>query len=126
MTQSQLIKAAVYSLAILWIFTGLTSAFFAPNIGFTILAKAGIKDLPAQICVYGGALLDIAIGIWLLTNRQRKLCCLLQAATILSYSVLLTIIDSSFWLHPFGPLTKNLPILVLIGFVYMHSNEIKG
>ena len=30
------------------------------------------------------------------------------------YTVLLSVIDPAFWLHPFGPLTKNAPMLVLI------------
>ncbi|MEM6984953.1 MAG: DoxX-like family protein [Pseudomonadota bacterium] len=55
---------------------------------------------------------------WLVTTWQARWCCVVQAAVIIVYSVLLTAIDASFWLHPFGPLTKNLPLLVLILWVY--------
>ncbi|KZN30668.1 hypothetical protein N474_13000 [Pseudoalteromonas luteoviolacea CPMOR-2] len=109
---------ACFSLVFVWLFTGLTSIFFAPEVGFEILAKAQITGIYADISVYGGGLLDIFLGVWLITQRKLKLCCIAQIATIFIYSLLLTIIDASFWLHPFGPVTKNLPILVLIVWLY--------
>lgn len=117
-SQQMLNKAAIYSLAFLWIFTGLTSIFFSPEIGYQILVGANINATLADISVIGGGALDIALGLWLLTSFRIKLCCLIQVAVIVSYTVLLTFIDASFWLHPFGPITKNFPILVLIIIVY--------
>ena len=117
-SQEMLNKAAIYSLAFLWIFTGLTSIFFSPEVGYQILASASITGALADISIIGGGALDIAIGLWLLTAIRIKLCCLIQVAVIVSYTVLLTFIDASFWLHPFGPITKNFPILVLIIIVY--------
>ena len=117
-SQKTLNKAAIYSLAFLWIFTGLTSIFFSPEVGYQILASANIIGALADISVIGGGALDMALGLWLLTSFRIKLCCLIQVAVIVSYTALLTIIDASFWLHPFGPITKNFPILVLIIIVY--------
>ena len=121
-SQEMLNKAAIYSLAFLWIFTGLTSIFFSPEIGYQILAGANINGTLADISVMGGGALDIALGLWLLTANRIKLCCLIQVAVIVSYTLLLTIIDASFWIHPFGPITKNFPILVLIIFIYSNSD----
>lgn len=109
---------ASYSLAFVWVFTGLTSVFFAPEVGFDILASADITGLVAQAAVYGGGALDVALGLWILTRRYVRLCCLVQVSVILVYSALLTLIDASFWLHPFGPVTKNFPIILLIMCVY--------
>jgi len=109
-----LTRAAIYSLSFLWIFTGLTSIFFKPEIGYEILANAGITDTQANIAVIGGGVLDIALGVWLLTSFKTKCCCFMQLLVIATYTILLTIIDASFWLHPFGPLTKNIPIIFLI------------
>ena len=116
--QELLNKAAILSLSLLWVFTGLTSIFFSPEIGYQILASADITGTLADISVIGGGALDISVGIWLLTTFRIKLCCLTQIIVIVLYMVLLTIIDANFWLHPFGPITKNFPILVLIVFVY--------
>ena len=117
--QLMLNKAALYSLLFLWLFTGLTSIFFSPNLGYEILANAMISGWLADLAVWGGGVLDIVIGLWLLTSKRIKLCCLVQVVVMLVYTALLTIIDASFWLHPFGPLTKNIPIFVLIGYVYV-------
>ncbi|NQZ11877.1 MAG: NAD-dependent dehydratase [Algicola sp.] len=115
------IKAALYSLSFVWIFTGLTSIFFSPQIGYDLLASNNIIGVAADIAVYSGGILDILLGLWLLTGKRIKRCCIIQIAVIVAYTVLLTLIDASFWLHPFGPLTKNLPIIVLIGWVYSQS-----
>lgn len=117
----KLIKAAKYSLAFLWIFTGLTSVHFSPEVGYEILESASITGLMADVSVYAGGALDILIGFWLLTSIKIRLCCIIQVVVIAAYTVLLTFIDPSFWLHPFGPITKNIPIIVLIGYVYTNN-----
>lgn len=116
-----LAKAAKYALAFLWIFTGLTSMFFSPDIGYEILANADIKGVFAEIAIYTGGALDILLGLWLISSIKSPLCCIVQVSVITLYTVLLTVIDASFWLHPFGPITKNIPIIILIGYVYVNS-----
>lgn len=118
LNQQTLNKAAKYSLAFLWIFTGLTSLFFSPEIGNEILASANITGFLAGVAIYTGGILDIMLGFWLITSFKTKLCCKVQISVIVVYTVLLTLVDASFWLHPFGPITKNIPIIVLIGYVY--------
>lgn len=120
--QDTLLKAARYSLAFLWVFTGLTSITFSPEIGYQILVSAKITGSLADVFVYAGGALDIILGLWLLTSFKIKLCSIVQIAVIGLYTVLLTVIDASFWLHPFGPITKNIPIIVLIIFVYKSSD----
>ena len=124
--QDDLMKAAKYSLAFLWIFTGLTSIFFSPEIGYELLANADITGSIADIAVYAGGILDIVLGLWLITSFKTTLCCIVQISIISIYTVLLTFIDPSFWLHPFGPITKNIPIIVLIGYVYASNVDINS
>ncbi len=120
-THTTLIKTAKLSLAFLWVFTGLTSLFFAPELGYQILAKANITGDSAHLIIYGGALLDICLGFWFLSSWKLKTCCLIQITTIVIYTLLLSIIEPTFWLHPFGPLTKNIPIIILILLVLVHD-----
>lgn len=122
--QDNLLKAAKYSLAFLWVFTGLTSVFFSPEIGYEILTSANITEPLAVIAIYAGGALDVILGFWLMTSVKTKLCCIVQVSVIASYTVLLTFIDASFWLHPFGPITKNIPIIVLIAYVYVSNVNI--
>ncbi len=117
--QDCLMKAAKYSLAFLWVFTGITSICFSPEVGYEILSSASITGLMADVSVYAGGALDIVIGLWLLTSIKIRLCCIIQVVIIVLYTMLLTFIDPNFWLHPFGPITKNFPIIVLIAFIYI-------
>lgn len=116
-------RLALFSLSILWIFTGITSFYFSPEIGYEILAKAGIKDFTAELLLVSGSILDILIGFWLLSKYQLKWCLKFQISVIISYSILLSFIAPEFWLHPFGPITKNLPIIALILVLLDHIND---
>ena len=116
--QDTLITSAKYSLAFLWIFTGLTSIFFSPDIGYEILSNAKVTGSLADTAIYAGGMLDIILGLWLMTALKTKLCCIVQVTVIVLYTLLLTLIEASFWLHPFGPITKNIPLIVLIAYVY--------
>ncbi len=120
-----LILLAKFSLAGLWIFTGITSLFFAPELGYEILGKAGVTGSLATGLLIAGSVADIFLGIWLLTSKWIKACYLIQVIIIISYTIILTIISPEFWLHPFGPLTKNFPTLVLILILYNEENEIE-
>lgn len=123
LNQKNLIIFAKYSLAFLWVFTGLTSIYFSPEIGYEILASANITGSMADFSVYAGGALDIVLGLWLLTSVKTKLCCTMQVAVIALYTAILTLIDASFWLHPFGPITKNIPIIVLILLIMINKVE---
>lgn len=118
-----LLKLAKLTLAFLWLFTGLTSLVFAPDIGYQILASANITGLTADLFIYSGAFLDIGLGIWILSAWKIKICCTIQIITIITYTLLLSFIEPSFWLHPFGPLTKNGPIIILIFIVLAHDER---
>ena len=110
--------AARLSLSFLWFFTGITSVFFAKDIGYEVLANGGIKGNLATLSIYSGSFLDIVISFWLLSGKYLKNCYLIQIIVIVLYTLLLTAIEPNFWIHPFGPLTKNIPLLVMIYYLY--------
>lgn len=114
---------ACFALSYLWVWSALSSVWLAPEIGYQVLAKGGVVGGAADMAVWAGGLLDIALGLWLLSGRAFRLCCIAQWVVITVYSVLLTVIDPSFWVHPFGPLSKNIPIMVLIYILF--QNEAK-
>lgn len=108
------------SLSFLWLFTAATSFWWGRDIGYAVLAQQQIDGLVADLCIDAGCLLDAAIGIWLLTHYRPEGCYIIQIVIIVSYSILLSLIAPLFWLHPFAPLIKNLPILALL-FVLLRS-----
>jgi len=111
------------SLSFLWLFTAATSFWWERTIGYEILAQQSIRGEFADWCINAGSLLDALMGIWLLTNYKLKGCYCVQIILILSYSTLLTLIAPGFWFHPFGPATKNIPILALL--FLLHQARVK-
>jgi uncharacterized membrane protein YphA (DoxX/SURF4 family) len=112
------------SIAMLWIVTGLTSVWGAPEIGYQILAQANITDRYADICIWLGSGVDIFLGCWILAGFKSRWCGWVQILTIIVYSIILTLIAPEYWLHPFGLLTKNLPILVLIYIAFFDEQAL--
>lgn len=105
---------ARFTLAILWILTAWVSVFGDYQFGLDTLNSAGITGHIADLLIYAGAGLDLTIGLWLLSGRQVLWCYRIQMLTVLSYTLLLSWMAPQFWLHPFGPLSKNIPIIALL------------
>ena len=64
------------------------------------------------------ALLDIALGLaTLLSSRIRQLM-LFQLTIIILYTLTITFTLPDFWLHPFGPVLKNIPLVATL-LVYL-------
>ena len=103
-----------YSLAFLWLFTALTSVWFGYEQGVQILSQTNIPPKWFDLLIYARAILDAFIGVWLLTGKYLKFNAYLQIITIVGFSILISLLVPQFWLHPFGPVTKNVPIVVLI------------
>ena len=87
---------AKLSLSFLWVFTGITSLFFASDIGYQVLANGGITGPLATFSLVGGSLLDLSLGLWLLIGKKLKWCYLAQITVIVLFTFLLSIIDPSF------------------------------
>ena len=43
---------------------------------------------------------------------------LAQLAVIIAYTAIITVWLPEFWLHPYGPVVKNLPVMVAIWLLY--------
>lgn len=100
----------------------MTSLLWGRDIGYAVLAQQNIQGSTADLCINAGGTLDAFIGLWLLTTYHLKWCYRFQILIIMVYSILLTIIDASYWFHPFGPITKNIPILVLLFMLLQPTN----
>ena len=111
---SNTLMFARITLALLWILTAWASIFGDYKFGLDTLNDAGISGRVADLLIYAGAGLDLMIGLWLLTGRLALWCYRVQILTVVSYTLLLSWMAPQFWLHPFGPLSKNLPIIALL------------
>ncbi|GAB2504224.1 SDR family oxidoreductase [Lysobacter humi (ex Lee et al. 2017)] len=115
-----LLPAARLALAIVFVVTGLLSLGLYPlDASRALLARAGLHGLAADVALFGGAAIDIALGLGLLAPRRwRRPAYLASIALVLSYTAIISIALPEFWRHPFGPVLKNLPILVLLWMLH--------
>jgi uncharacterized protein YbjT (DUF2867 family) len=121
---SWLLPILRFSIALVWIWTGIVSLGLYPTEdSYALLARVGISAALAPIFLYGAAALDFIFGIATLAMPRRRLLWLAQIALILGYTVIITLKLPEFWLHPYGPILKNLPMLVGIYMLYVLEGE---
>jgi uncharacterized protein YbjT (DUF2867 family) len=107
------------SIAIVWIWTGVVSLGLYPRSdSYALLAQVGITGALAPWFLFGAAALDLVLGIATLVLQRRRLLWLLQMAIIVGYTIIISIALPQFWLHPYGPILKNLPMLAAIFLLY--------
>ncbi|HEX7234622.1 MAG TPA: SDR family oxidoreductase [Nitrosospira sp.] len=107
------------ALAIVWLVAGIVSMGIYPvEDSYMLLSRVGITGSLAPVALYGAAAMDIAFGVATLFLRHRQLLWIAQTTVIGIYTVTITFFLPEFWLHPFGPLIKNVPILAVIWLLY--------
>lgn len=108
------------SLAIMWILGALTSILpYSKNSSYELLNEIGISSMYQPIMLYGASFLNALIGFGLLVNYKIKINCIAQLLVILLYSLIITIYLPYLWLEPFGPIVKNIPILMMVCALYV-------
>jgi hypothetical protein len=117
------------ALAFLWIWTAIVSFGLYPvRDSYALLARVGLHGALATVALYGAALLDLLLGVLTLAApaRWRRRVWLAQIALIAGYTVLITFFLPEYWLHPYGPISKNLPILALIALLWLLEPPARG
>ena len=110
-------------LAIVWVVTGILSlGIFSQRESLALLEQVGLQGKMALVTLYGSASLDILLGVLTLVSPSRMLW-RVQATLVVTYSGFITIYLPQYWLHPFGPVLKNLPILLLLWLLHQHEEK---
>ncbi len=117
------LKLIRYTLAIVWLVTGALSLGIIPqHESLALLEQVGLHDKAGLVALYGSASFDIALGI-LTIAYPSALLWRVQFSLVLGYSIVITIFLPWYWLHPFGPILKNLPILLLLWLLHEHERK---
>jgi nucleoside-diphosphate-sugar epimerase len=104
-----------WSIAFVWLLTGYLSAFVFPSeSSYALLSRVGIDDHYAGLFLYGAAAIDIALGVATAITYRIQIIGYLQIALITVYTLIISIYLPEQWLHPFGPISKNLPLIIAI------------
>jgi hypothetical protein len=93
-----------------------------------MLGQAGIAPAFQPLMLDGAALLDLLLGVLTLWPplRARWRCRLwaAQAGLMALYMGVIAAQLPEYWLHPFGPLLKNLPMLAVLLLLYVHDRDL--
>jgi uncharacterized protein YbjT (DUF2867 family) len=116
---SWLLPPLRFSIAAVWIATAIVSfGLFPVEDSYRLLQRTGIPAQLQPLMLYGAAGFDLALGLGILLLRRRRWLWLAQLALIGFYSIVIAWRLPEFLLHPYGPLTKNLPMLAAIWLLY--------
>lgn len=100
------------SLALLWIYTAIISIITAKKLGFPLLQQTGIPAALQGLLLYASSAINFLLGLALLIKFKVKLTALLQIILVVAYTIIISAFLPAFWLHPFAPIAKNIPIIV--------------
>jgi uncharacterized protein YbjT (DUF2867 family) len=114
------------SIALVWFATAIVSAFVYPAAdSYQLLARTGIPEALRPLMLYGASGFDMLLGLGILLLKRRRWLWLAQLGLIGFYTVVIAWKLPEFLVHPYGPLTKNLPMLAAIWLLYQLEDEEK-
>jgi DoxX-like family len=107
------LKLLRLSLVVVWLITALVSLIELRGQSAALLMAAGLTNTAwMDALIWSGALLDAALGLalWLVPRKSVYWCALLSMALM---TLVATLLSPSLWLHPLGPLLKNIPLAAM-------------
>ena len=117
--RNPLLRAA---LATVWLITAFVCLFTYPvEDSLQLLARTGLTGSTAQVALYGAILLDLGLGWATLFQPGRRLW-LVQIALVTAYTGIIAIFLPEYLSHPYGPISKNLPILAVLFILLSEEN----
>jgi hypothetical protein len=84
--------------------------------------------MTALVALHAAALLDLVLGVLTLAApaRWRRPVWLAQLVLIAGYTALITLFLPEYWLHPYGPISKNIPLVALIALLWALERPAPG
>lgn len=111
------------SLVAVWLITGLVSLWELNGASRQLLWDAGWRDTALiQTVVISGAALDLVLGGWM-WRQDRPLVYRAALWATVAMTILGTVLLPALWLHPLGPLLKNMPIVAVLWALAQESPE---
>ena len=109
----------VYSIAFLWLWSGIQPALFALTQSLDLLAQTGVQAAYRLPLFAFSCALDVFFGLGCATRlRHRAWFWAAQAAVVLAYSAIVAFRLPQMWAHPFAPLVKNVPLVAVMFYLF--------
>ncbi|OQS09135.1 epimerase [Chromobacterium violaceum] len=106
-------RTVEWSLAALWLWSGLQPPLTAWEASISMLARLGLPQVAQAPLFLLSCAVDVLFAAWI-AWRPSATAWRMQALTVSFYSVAVAVALPENWLHPFAPLMKNLPILAML------------
>ncbi len=113
-------------MASIWITEGLfPKLLFQQSVELDMAPAAGLTFAPPWLLVGTIGVMQVTSGIavLLLPRKPRAMLLLLQSAALVVLPLIVGIIAPYLWVHPFGPFSKNLPILAGTYLLYRRCSR---
>lgn len=102
------------SIVVVWLATAIVSVWELEGQSARLLLAASVQDPSlSRLLILAGAGVDSALGLAMLLRPARWIYLAALAIMVLMTGAA-TVLDPTLWLHPLGPLTKNLPIAAIL------------
>ena len=116
-SHSLLKMLGIFALSFIWLWSGIISLISWQQ-SLHLMATIHVTNQFAGWFICAGSFVDILLGISILFKRVRQNALLLQLIFIIIYTLILCVLAPQFWTHPFGPLSKNIPLMAFIFIMY--------
>lgn len=111
---------AIFSLSFIWLWSGISSLIsWQESEG--LMNEIGVKAPYDALFIYAGSFVDVILGLAIFSKKIRNKVLVSQILFIGIYTIILSVFASHYWLHPFGPLSKNIPLIALT--LYLYGNK---
>lgn len=114
---------AILAISFIWIWSGLSSIVSWKE-SYALMQEIGASDELSVLSIWLGAIADIIVGIAVFWKKYRSEIIIAQMLLILTYMMILTIFAPHYWLHPFGVLSKNIPLIALSYYLFSKSKSL--
>ncbi len=111
---------ALLSISFIWIWSGISSLISWEE-SYKLTSELGTDHKLTAFLIYMGSVIDILLGVAIFFMKYRKKVIVVQVFVMLIYMLILSIYSPDYWIHPFGVLAKNIPLLALSYYLYKKS-----
>ena len=102
-----------WSLVIVWLGTAVVSWLERNGVGRELLVQSGMAEAWIAPAVWAGIAVDLMLGLLLLLWPQRWVYGAALFMMVIMTAIA-TALQPSLWLHPLGPLLKNIPLAAVL------------
>lgn len=116
-------QVLLLAVSFIWLWSGIIS-FISWDQSLTLMEAIGIAAKDAPPFIWAGILTDLFLGVAIFFGKYRKRILILQLLCLAVYTLLLSFLAPEFWMEPFGPVAKNIPLAALIFYLYRKEKNL--